>query len=115
MSTASQALLPIGVFGFTGGGGGSPPPNAGGFCFTPASGSSNRRAVELCATQSGFQFNASIHNNERNHRYDIEQDQQSQKPTDPLILVLSALRLFHQQFTHNGTRSNAITSKSTGK
>jgi hypothetical protein len=45
MSTASQALLPTGAFGRTGGEGGIPPPNAGRFAFV--SGSSMRRAFEL--------------------------------------------------------------------
>ena len=115
IATASAALLPTGAFGSTGGAGGSPPPNAGCFCSTPTSGSSSRRAVELFAMRQAYQFNGSIHNDEGNHHCDIEQDQHRQKQTDAPIPNPSAPRLFHQELTHNGTRSNAMTSKSTGK
>ena len=62
-----------------------------------------------------FGLSYSIHDDKGNHRCDIEQDQQRQKETDPPILKPIAFGLFHYELAHNGTRSNAITSKSAGK
>src|SRR5262245_53456426 len=53
ISIATQALLPIGGFGRTGGEGGSPPPNAGCFASLRGSTSLRRRAVELFAMSQG--------------------------------------------------------------
>src|SRR5215831_9970984 len=111
----TQALLPIVGFGRTGGAGGSPPPNAACFASLSGSASSSRRAVEFWAINLAFQTDLSIHNDKGNHHTDIEHGQQRQNQPHAPILAPHTAELIHEKLTHNGTRSNAITSKSTGK
>src|SRR5262245_44296951 len=115
ISVPTQALLPTVGFGCTGGAGGSPPPNAACFASLRGSASSSRRAVELWAIKARFPTDLSIHNDKGNHRPNIEHGQKCQDQPHAPILTPHAAELIHKKLTHNGTRSNAITNKSTGK
>src|SRR4029077_4587517 len=107
--TATQALLPMGAFGRTGGTGGWPPPSDGFFVSLGGSGAPSRRAVDLRA------IDLSINNDKGDHRRYIEDNQHRQNQTHAPISAPHAAELIHEKLTHNGTRSNAITTKSTGK